>query len=490
MREDMIHLGARDGLWLTLRWRNDYGTSGPVGATWGDLQIGVGDTLVWGTLGEGEGIKPFTWSWVELLEFFGSAWRYLLHEQGYPIDFGHYRYEPDHPGQFRATVESRWDALEQEDVYREDRVMRDFLIVHDLAQGLHGAYPPSLLLLRQGERMIVATRDRSWILPFEKTLEVLESFGQAVYRRIVSLDDPRSRIVRERWDKRSEIDPKSLFAIISGWDEEWSRGALPKAANDEELLKEYAIAARMVGKRLAVQQARQLLEAIHRLPRTPRPPLDDLWAECTELMQERAGQSPAQQGYALASALREHLEIDIDQPIDPEILLAEWKVAIHELALPDTPIDAVAVWGPNHGPAILINPDGPRSGKSSGRRSTLSHEIAHLLVDYGTALPVVEVLGGQVSKAIEQRANAFAAEFLLPRAVAGRTVAGALHGHLDEEERKKALIAAIDGLTQRYGTSHETTAWQARNSSRLSPKEEAWLQPYLRSVNAPFIVDD
>jgi len=42
----------------------------------------------------------------------------------------------------------------------------------------------------------------------------------------------------------------------------------------------------------------------------------------------------------------------------------------------------------------------------------------HLLVDRKGFLPLVEVFGGYAPKGAERRANAFAAELLLPRSVA------------------------------------------------------------------------
>ncbi len=488
----MTYFGTRDGLQFAVRWRNDYGTQGPgpVGATWGDLRISVRDTVIWGSLGDDDGIKPITWSWIELLEFLGPAWRYLRYEQGYPIDFGHYRNEPEHPGQFRKAVESRWDAFERKDIYREDGLMRDFLLVHDLAQGLRGAYPPSFLLLRQGKQMIAATEDRSWHLDLSATLDTLTNFGQAVYQRIAGLDDQRSKIARERWEERDQVDSKSRFALISGWDDELMTEAIPDAANDSEFLEEYAIAARMLGSRVNPQQAKAILEEIHKLPKGSRPKLDELWEECASLMNGKYGWLPAQQGYALAAGLREYLDLSTEQPVEPEELLSKWGVAVHDFPIPEALIDAIAVWGPNHGPAILINPDGPRSEKAPGRRSTLAHEIAHLLVDYATTLPVIEVLGGRVPKSVEQRANAFAAELLLPRAVAAKVVTEALKGVFDQTQRSIRLQEAIDGLCKKYGTSYETTAWQIRNSSRLSGADHLMLERFFKSIHAPFSVNE
>ncbi|RZM37001.1 MAG: ImmA/IrrE family metallo-endopeptidase [Sphingomonas sp.] len=80
-----------------------------------------------------------------------------------------------------------------------------------------------------------------------------------------------------------------------------------------------------------------------------------------------------------------------------------------------------AVWGEGHGPVVVLNVDsrrfasylGPRMGGPTAR-ATAAHEICHLLLDKGQALAAVDILNGHIPCALERRAGAFAAEFLLP----------------------------------------------------------------------------
>ena len=58
-------------------------------------------------------------------------------------------------------------------------------------------------------------------------------------------------------------------------------------------------------------------------------------------------------------------------------------------------------------------------------RATFAHEIAHLLLDRTTALPLAEVLGGRPVGNTEERARAFAAQLLLPKEEAGQALANA-----------------------------------------------------------------
>lgn len=86
--------------------------------------------------------------------------------------------------------------------------------------------------------------------------------------------------------------------------------------------------------------------------------------------------------------------------------------------------------------------------------------MCHLLIDRNSALPFAEVLGGRLPKGIEARARAFAAELLLPKAVAGMRFRDAKN---PEEVSRE--------LRQAFGVSKEVVAWQARNSEILLAKK-------------------
>jgi Zn-dependent peptidase ImmA (M78 family) len=135
------------------------------------------------------------------------------------------------------------------------------------------------------------------------------------------------------------------------------------------------------------------------------------------------------------------------------------------------PVDAAAIWGPHHGPAILLNQMPlSRASTPNGRRTALAHEVCHLLIDREGALPVAEVLGGQVVKRIEQRANAFAAEWLLPRAAAA-----------DCLRASEDIIACGKALEKRYVVSRELVCHQIANSDlgpTLSTQDRFRLQAW------------
>jgi Zn-dependent peptidase ImmA (M78 family) len=74
----------------------------------------------------------------------------------------------------------------------------------------------------------------------------------------------------------------------------------------------------------------------------------------------------------------------------------------------------VAIAGPGYSPTILINCEHLMNTEPSGIRFTLAHELCHLLFDREKARPIVHASTPWAERAVEQRANAFAAMLLMP----------------------------------------------------------------------------
>ena len=108
-------------------------------------------------------------------------------------------------------------------------------------------------------------------------------------------------------------------------------------------------------------------------------------------------------------------------------------------------------------------------------RITLAHELCHLLIDREGALPVIDVLGGHFDNFIEQRANAFAAELLLPRSQIERIWASKV---------KSSLTDIVNEATHEFQVSKSVAHAQIFNSSimsKLSSDEQSFLR--LRIIN-------
>lgn len=103
--------------------------------------------------------------------------------------------------------------------------------------------------------------------------------------------------------------------------------------------------------------------------------------------------------------------------VDIERVLATLGVGVSDVSLSDEELRAVSAVGPTQSPHIFINSNFAKRGRveSTGvRRFTLAHELCHLLLDREIGDELAVASGPWAPVAIEQRANAFAAAFLMP----------------------------------------------------------------------------
>lgn len=130
-------------------------------------------------------------------------------------------------------------------------------------------------------------------------------------------------------------------------------------------------------------------------------------------------------------------------------------------------LDALAIWGQRHGPVALLNYGSNRHAgpgavdKRGAVRVTLAHELAHFLIDREHALGAVDVLKSRMPAATEQRARAFAAEFLIPT-----QRAGAIWEHAGRPLDRASLEAVIDDLCRRFAVSRSVASWKLEHGAR------------------------
>ncbi len=128
--------------------------------------------------------------------------------------------------------------------------------------------------------------------------------------------------------------------------------------------------------------------------------------------------------------------------VDIRRALADLGVQVSQLELSDESIRAISVFGRTQRPHILRNPRTFWGTSSPVERFSLAHELCHLLLDreWGDELAVAS--GPWAPLAIEQRANAFAAAFLMPSWLLRRAIA-ALEQPLDDPESISALAGQL-----------------------------------------------
>jgi len=445
---------------------------------WGKLALWVDEELLWYQEEAAGDPCPVEWTWTDLLEFLGRNWQWLLFEESYPFHLS-----PLNPLQLRAKAEERWEAMEDEVVVGEDERLFQFEQRHNLASGLKGIFLPDLMLVREGSFYWLSCEGQSHRIPFQTMVDLLEEWGGKLAEQIQGSSELRDQQALLLWEGRARIDERQFLQLRTGLQETeleelvinqdsntfWE---LDAANNDSELMA----AARLSGGILGIDAQRKILGMVRTIPRRETLSLDKLAVVAKQVLSTVDEAKPYKQGYQLAQWLREMEQND--GSFDPESLIRRWGVLVQEVVIPNSAIDAVACWGPRHGPVIILNTGvGARPSTCNGRRSTLAHEICHLLVDREDSLPLAEVLGGVTSPWVEKRARAFAAELLLPRKLASTILPkGASTADVDH---------ILEQLPQKFGVSRKLAIHQLVNSNVyacLAPTVASYLQQVGRSA--------
>lgn len=413
--------------------------------------------MVWGQINEEGEAVGVEWFWDDLLGHLAQSWRFLLLEESYPMGL-----LPNVPQLLRSVLRERRIGASEEMMNAEDNSVFAFEELHDLARAVEGATLPSLFLLREGNLMLIATPSGVERVSFSAALEALQQLGDKIADRLKEIKNQKAKAILEAWNAKTNISDVDQVEIASGL----PKSAIEAITKDEEFKKfwevttaklepnELMAAARMVGRVTSNEDTRAILSNIKAVPKNQTPLLDKLSSDAVLVVEKMSSRMPHEQGRSLAEWLRSLFGIiERDGLVYPEKILKSWNVPLKDIELQSQNIDALCAWGLRHGPIVLVNKTGRLSHFPTGRRSSLAHEICHLLVDRSGSLPVAEVFGGEVPKVPEQRANAFAAELLLSRETA-RTVF----------EKVRELEKTLEQLAKAYNVSFEVAAWQLLNS--------------------------
>ncbi|MFO7775035.1 MAG: ImmA/IrrE family metallo-endopeptidase [Candidatus Hydrogenedentota bacterium] len=426
---------------------------------WGYGRLHFLGEAIWVSEDESGQEELLWWSWLDLLEFLGKWWPWLTLEESYPIPLIP---PPVYPARLQREAERRWEDRPDRLTESEEEAVYRFHCRHDLAMALKGIFVPSIIILRQGRQYLIsdAAFARTVPRPYGEVVETLEKVGNVIADYVREGKHPRQQVALELWETRARRCREQGLVIRTGL----SREELERLAANEDPAtfweynvensedeSELVAAARMTSALTHELQA-DILARIRAAEKCPTAKLDGLTRQFVEEFEERGPWH--NQGYWAANWLRNQLGHRNQEPANPEALLRKWGVAINEVHYPESKLEAIAAWGPRHGPVIFLNTaEGIRPSHSYGRRTTLAHEIAHLFIDRDRALPVAEVLGGLTPEHAEKRARAFAAEFLLPREAAVEVLRNA-----------ESLAAAMERLQRDYEVSREVVAWQILNS--------------------------
>ncbi|WP_082454458.1 MULTISPECIES: ImmA/IrrE family metallo-endopeptidase [unclassified Frigoribacterium] len=437
-------------------WEEPLGKVTAASLSRGSLRLFANGNLFWGS-------AEFKWTWVELLEWLASNWLAISVDDGLP---------------FAAEPTSSWDLTPAKVVSNssgslaEDYEMAlwEFRETHDFARALPGTLPPSLIVWREGLGGHILTQDshhrfRRWIL----VEQFLVSIGEEIAAKIEAGTDARSVRAVKSWRSRNSsveadivkqvtgLTSREAPAVLANWRFQHNGRSLADAVARSEVLA----AARMASE-LPSETVAAVLAEIASARRGSHTAVDELMERVLVDSEEVAVLVPYAQGHWVAQRTRSVLGLSPHERLDPGALLNRLGVEYREVSLGVEGIDAVAAWGEEYGPVVVINRDGRHSNSEVGRNASIAHEIAHLILDRHEALPAAEVLGGRANPRVERRARAFAAELLIPRSTAREA--------FDVSQDRGDIMIAVRELSRRYGVSLEIAAWQARNADRpLNP---------------------
>lgn len=443
---------------------------------WGSGQLWLDGQALW-FFGTEANPEPIDWTWIDMLEHLSSYWPFLQIESPFPYSW---LAEAMLEGaNFWQIADDRWEDVESGQADQEENQILKFARAHNLAAGWQGLAVPALYWYRQGNEVLLCPEGRRPVnMPCDQALNELEQFGEKVAAGLVGSQHPRAIKALRAWQARNDTLLAKRISIATGLDMDaianmegdssssqfWDVG---EAANEADFNANALLAAaRMTSSSLTPEEIARLLERLRGFP--PAVELPELEKICAQL--ESVGlqdETPYEEGYSLANSLRSILGIDETSFFDPKTIIDSWGVMLESVDMELQTLEAIAVWG-NKGPAILINVRaGMRTFHEYGYRFVLAHEIAHLLIDRGRTLSAAEVLGGEAIKImrIEKRADAFAAELLLPRRAAAKVY-----------REESSLNAAVNRLVETYKVGRKVAKAQIKNSGVANPDDESEIE--------------
>ncbi len=427
---------------------------------------------------------PMEWYADQFLAHLVRHWKRLLVEQGYPVTD-----QPSQPSDIWESARAQWSGQpESYMVDLQDKII-SFEKCHDLSNAFSGIYQLApFWIVREYNTFVIDNGSQCIRVAFNTVVEALAKIGDLIADRLRQKGGRKWDRLLSAWQGRNQGDPRRLLSLSTRLDDAVMDTLLQEgllAANDNvfeaALETEVKVAARMAAT-LPSDSIATILRAVLSTSKGDYTTLDQWTADLTSRMDGCDAALPYEQGVLAAEYFRDMLNISKDQKADPFAILEQAGVSIREDVFnPD--VDAVACWGPKHGPAVLFNSKANRlkmtkaSLRNSGQgRVTAAHELCHLLLDRDSMMSAVEVLNGRTPTMLEQRARAFAAAFLLPKFEALKQWDG--EGQPVDHTGVKRVLSS---LTTRFGVTMTVAAWKLEHGVDPSDPQYPTLWRALRT---------
>jgi Zn-dependent peptidase ImmA (M78 family) len=420
-------------------------------ASWGAIELWADGVNLCAHREAGETVERVHWYLLPLLQWLVDSWDPLLHEERLPLR----NLAATAAGALRGWLpEPLVGGLDDARALRDLESWQQWRGRHGLVAASRGGLFPAAYLRRWGDLIEVSWDNATWAgiedyrflstsgsarLPASEVAGALAgvlngAVGHLVERvpasssleellaRITALRDPGRAEQRRLWlggAGRERV--RHLFEvadrILYGAAEATREALLGTGTNalvveaTPQLAVLFGSAAPALSDHDVVTLTEKMLatygehEVVHE-------DLDELAQEL-----EQAGSASAQdyeQGNALAAEVLARLALDQEKVIDVAGVMDNLGIRRDDVKLDDRGTRAVSVLGPDQRPAVFINANFRWGASKRIRRTSLAHELCHLLVDRGRAVRLAVMSGPWAPVDIERRAGAFAAALLMP----------------------------------------------------------------------------
>ncbi len=419
-----------------------------VRTSWGSFTIWTRGENLCAHVEQGEVVDSAHWYMLPLMEWLADNWDPLLHEERLPL-----RNAGVSAAESLSQTRMPPVSLKQVDDFAWLDTWSDWWTRHSVRSAREGGLFPDLYLRRYRNTLEVSTgaeplpgipAEFIFLAPNRTYHTELESAAEAMYQVLAAAAQelhrrlPQSERVQALAEKIASLPSPardaSRMAWLSGLGDKYAHvahvvnGALSSV--DARIRKSITntrppSSLVVVGSAYArllyggVSPTTELPDVLLLTKRIVENYVDDAtpWLAALDLpldVAEISQLSPGEQGSRLGEKACELLGGDGADWVDVESVVDRLDIAVSEIELSDAEVRAVSVFGPTQRPHVFRNAR-TRWGQSSAvKRFTLAHELCHLLLDreYGDELAIAT--GPWAPLAIEQRANAFAAAFLMP----------------------------------------------------------------------------
>jgi Zn-dependent peptidase ImmA (M78 family) len=444
--------------------------------SWGSFTIWIRGENLCAHVEQGEVVDSAHWYILPLMEWLADNWDPLLHEERLPL-----RNAGASAAESLSQTRMSPVSLKQVDEFAWLDTWSDWWARHSVRSAREGGLFPDVFLRRYRDTLEVSTgaeplpgipAECTFLAPnrtyytglrnaAEAMCQVLAAAAQELQRRL-----PRSERVRALAEKiaslASPAREEGRMAWLAGLGDKYWQVA--RAVNDalssvDARIRESITSARRSSPLVVVGSAyaRLLYGAVSPaiepsdvllLTRsvidnyvddaTPWLSALDLPLDAAEISQL----SPGEQGSRLGEKACELLGGDGADWVDVESIVSRMDIAVSEIELSDVDVRAVSVFGPTQRPHVFRNAMTRWGQGSAVNRFTLAHELCHLLLDreYGDELAIAS--GPWAPLAIERRAGAFAAAFLMPTWLLRDALTGAT-ARADDPDTIKSVSAQL-----------------------------------------------